>query len=190
MDRDEWQGALPPCDPPAKLLQEGEGVVCESPKVRKRIYELLTERGLEWEAEMIGTTGDRKPLNPWIAGPRKGIGYSPGRIFRWLEQERLDQEELMKAYQHYAGWGWYSQPGREVSEADVRELFDARARRDPVRKEHVYETLRRLMPTDKYGPFDSVGITKTIKRIRPSGGRGGQKDLETAAQVAPAAPQA
>lgn len=151
----------------AQLLQEGE-VVCESPKVRKLIYGLLTERGLEWEAEVIGTTGGRKPLNPWIAGPRNGIGYSPGRIFRWLEQERLDQEELMKAYQHYAGW--YSQPGQEVSEADVRELFDAGARRDPVRKERVYETLRRLMPTNKYGPFDSMAITKTIKRIRLSGG--------------------
>lgn len=167
-----------------KLLQEGE-VVCESPKVRKRIYELLTERGLEWEAEVIGTTGGWKSLNPWIAGPRNGIGYSPGRIFRWLEQERLNQEELMKAYQHYAGWGWYSKSGREVSEADVRELFDAEARRDPVRKERVYETLRRLMPDNKYGPFDSVGITKTIRRIRLAG----QKDLENAAHVA-AAPQA
>lgn len=97
-----------------KLLQEGE-VVCESPKVRHRIYELLAERGVEWEAEKIGTTGCCKPLSPWIAGPRNGIGYSPGRIFRWLEQGRLDQEEekLMKAYQHYAERGGIpSQVGR------------------------------------------------------------------------------
>ena len=151
----------------ALLMQEGE-VVCESPKVRHRIYELLAERGVEWEAEKIGTTGGRKPLCPWISGPRNGIGYSPGRIFRWLEQERLDQEELMKACQAYVGWGWYSKPGREVSEADVRELFDAEARKDPVRKERIFETLRKLMPDDKYGPFDSVGITKTIRRIRLS----------------------
>lgn len=164
----------------AKLLQEGE-VVCESPKVRHRIYELLTERGVEWEAEKIGTTGGRKPLSPWIAN---GIGYSPGRLFRWLEQERLDQEELMRGYRQYAGWGWYLQPGREVSEADVRELFDAEARHDSVRKEYVYETLRKLMPTNKYGPFDSVGITKTIKRIRLRG----KKDLEKATQVAAPSP--
>lgn len=154
--------------------------MCESPKVRKRIYELLVERGLEWEGEVIGTTGGRKSLNPWIAGARNGIGYSPGRIFRWLEQERLDLEELMSAYREYVVWGWYSKPGREVSEADVRELFDAEARKDPVRKERIFETLRKLMPDDKYGPFDNVGITKTIRRIRLSG----QKDFETATQVA------
>ena len=89
----------------------------------------------------------------------------------------------MKAYQYYAGWGWYSKPGQEVTEADVQELFDAKARHDPLRKEHVYETLHRLMPTDKYGPFDSVGITKTIKRIKLRT----QKDLEENAQVASAA---
>jgi len=71
----------------AQLMQEGE-VVCESPKVRHRIYELLGERGLEWESEKVGTTGGWKALSPWIAGPRNGIGYSPGRIFKWLEQER------------------------------------------------------------------------------------------------------
>jgi len=94
----------------------------------------------------------------------------------------------MKAYQYYAGWGWYSKPGQEVTEADVQELFDAKARHDPLRKEHVYETLHRLMPTDKYGPFDSVGITKTIKRIRLCGGVAAQKDLEKDAQVADASP--
>lgn len=72
----------------------------------------------------------------------------------------------MAAFRQYDDWGWYSRPGQEVTEANVRELFSAAARADPVRKEAIYETLRRMMPTNKYGPFDSVGITKTIKRFR------------------------
>jgi hypothetical protein len=148
-----------------KLVQEGE-VECSSPSVRKRMYELLAERGVEYSAEQIGTTGGRRSLNPWIGGARSGIGYSPGRIFRWLEGNRLDEEELVAAFFQYESWGWYSRPERMVTEADVRQLFDAEARADPVRREVIYETLRRLMPDNKYGPFDSMGITKTIKRFR------------------------
>lgn len=143
------------------LMQEGE-VVCESPKVRKLMYRRLEAQGVRWESETIGTTGGRKPLNPWLWGVRPGLGYSPGRIFHWLEGERLDQDELVHAYRQYSSWSEYS----KVSEADIRELFDPEARRDPVRKEHIFETLRELMPENKYGPFDSVGITKVIKRIR------------------------
>jgi hypothetical protein len=64
----------------AKLKQEGE-VVCESPKVRKLMHTQLEAEGVEYSVEQIGTTGGRKPLNPWIAGPRNGIGYSPRSHF-------------------------------------------------------------------------------------------------------------
>ena len=68
---------------------------------------------------------------------------------------------MVHAYQQYSDQDEYS----GVSEADVRELFDPEARADPVWKEHVFQTLRRMMPSNKYGPFDRVGITKTIKRF-------------------------
>ncbi len=126
------------------------------------MYRRLEALGFRWESEAIGTTGGRKMLSPWIARPGRGIGYSPGRIFRWLEGERLDEDELVHAYRQYSSWSEYS----GVSEADVRELFDPEGRRDPVRKERILETLRKLMPDNKYGPFDSVGITKVVKRIR------------------------
>lgn len=154
-------------------------MVCGAPKVRKLMYRRLKTQGLRWESEAIGATGGRKVLSPWIAARRNEIGYSPGRIFRWLEGERLDEEELVHAYRQYSSWSEYS----GVSEVDVRELFDAEARRDPVRKERIFETLRRLMPSNKYGPFDNVGITKAIKRIRLLDQPRASTDLESRARA-------
>lgn len=45
-------------------------------------------------------------------------------------------------------------------------FFNAEARRGSERKERIFRTLMKLMPNNKYGPFDNVGITKVIKRIR------------------------
>lgn len=100
-------------------LVQGEGVW-----VRKLMYRRLEAQGLRWELETIETTGGRKMLNPWIAGPRKGIGYSPGRIFSLAggraTRRGRDGTRLFGST--------HSGPSTlRVSEADVRELFQRRS---------------------------------------------------------------
>lgn len=138
-----------------ELLEKGR-TTCDSPILRKMLYERLEKYHIPFTSEKVGDTGTPKGLNPYV---HRGLGYSPKRAMTWLRQGRLYQADLQDAFEYFskANVGTYN----HLTLDDMNALFDERTSKDTK-----FEILTRICDVpNKYGYLDFVPLHKLVKTI-------------------------
>ena len=133
-------------------LSETGYTVCESPLLRKMLYNRLREAKIKFSSEKVGDTGSGgKTLCPYV---HRGLGYSPKRVMTWLRQGRIYKENMHNSFETYMNYN-----GITLEEIDS--LFDA-----TVDNNTKFEIVTRICDVpNKYGYFDGSPIHKLVKRI-------------------------
>ena len=135
-----------------KLIENGE-IVCDSPVLRLLIYIKLKDNKLEYTTETIGDTGGSRSLCPYNSA---GLGYSPKRIIKWLNQGRIYQEDLLSSYD-YSHYKLFDKFTRD----NICDLYCP----DITKKRKLELVTHMCYITNKYSIFDHVILHKLIKKI-------------------------
>lgn len=128
-------------------LRENGSLVCNSPKIRARLYNQLREDGIKWKTETMGYTGPGKNINRYQ--PRKW-NWNAKKITQWFNQGRFYMGDMLDAYQTYYGYpiSW------------IAELYEL----EPGAHQH-YIIDKMCETPSKYCIFDFVPLRKLIKKI-------------------------
>jgi len=73
-----------------RILIQQSFVICRSAKTRRQVYKYLHARNISFQRQIIGHTDQRKLV--WR--PPNGIGWSVGRLVKWVESKRILQEDV------------------------------------------------------------------------------------------------
>ena len=133
------------------------GVVeSDSPKNRKKLYNQLRQDGVKWKTEIIGYTKGERSMSRWLASPGK-IGWSLGRVCKWIREKRLLPDDLKEACEHPSLCEYFKFN-------DIKEVFNenmsGRDRFELIEQKWGYN-----MEWVKYTPFDLCVLHKSIVRI-------------------------
>ena len=145
-----------------QILKSYGVVESNSPKNRKKLYEILKKENISFSTEVIGYTSGIKSMCPYVG--KKSGGYTLGHIVKWIHSKRILKEDLKKACDIYS----YQNEKFE----DIESVFN-----DGLTKSKIRNILRNSWGNiadsthinsylhNKYGPFDNCELRKTIVRI-------------------------
>ena len=129
-----------------ELITTGE-TICESPKIRKFIYEELKHRNLKFRREIIATNKGGMRL--------RERGYSPKCLIKWRNCGSLTLDMLKEKYQQYYLKDWPYEP--PISITEIVEFFDKKTTRHKS-----FELANKLINLHF---LDYIYLLKTTKKI-------------------------
>lgn len=136
-------------------------IISDSPKMRIKFYLLLQKKGIEFKSTIVGYTSGYKSMCRW-AGKRR-MGWDLGRIAKWIKHKRLLKADLESyctsdsnicIYEHTYVWDF----------DEIKSVFDENKSRNEIKK-IIEDNWGCRLESDKWTPFDYLGIKKTIVRI-------------------------
>lgn len=101
-----------------ELIATGE-TICESPKIRKFIYQELTKRNLKFRRELVATNKGGICL--------RERGYSPKCLIKWRNCGSLTLDMVKEKYQQYYPKDCQYNP--PISITEIIEFFDKKTTR-------------------------------------------------------------
>jgi len=126
-------------------LQKNRTIICGSPKLRKRLYQILAEEKLGYTKSVIAYTNGKKDLGK--------IGFDAGRLAKWIESKRLLKDEVEKVYNQY----------HHLKFQDIEPAWTPGLSREAIRD--ILEPVCSKDINDGTSPFRFVNLHKAVVRI-------------------------
>ncbi|AVL94662.1 hypothetical protein ma276 [Moumouvirus australiensis] len=139
------------------ILISTKSVESNSPKNRKKLYEILKTQNIKFKKEVIGYTSGKKSLCRW-SGRRMGWDFK--RITKWIISNRMNKIEVINNFNNFICDKNYDY---DKNLELINQIFS---------KDFSFQEIYKIMLTnwnfminDKWSPFDNCHIYKTIVRI-------------------------
>jgi hypothetical protein len=129
-----------------ELLETGE-TICESPKIRKFIYNELQKRNLKFTKKIVQTNGEGICL--------RERGYSPKCLIKFRNCGSLTSDMILTKYKQYYPDDYQYEP--PVSIIEINEFFDSKTSHD--------RSLELAIKMHGLHFLDWIYLLKTTKKI-------------------------